>query len=471
MVKIRARLYILGLMALIVCNAQADISPVVIQSVYKMGDWRPLPEDKIKSAAVDSALAEISKTKMFAFFTAKQPGIETGSLQITVHLVEEAETATVSIFLQQANGISVSSTHSESLKSQLYDGIYKRFQLAGSTAGKKIATILESRKIEPSNKNIPGADQKRINYLENQIISINNKIIQQSGNDSVRNEAKLEYILSELKSINSNYENLAKKEDIHKQNIKLDKVLDEVGQLNTKIDNKPVAQINVKQNYVIENVLTGQNQFAKSGKSGRDEGKARRLYDQAQEFKQNKEYRKAEAALQQALPLQVSSGLSSLILDELNYALPMFEAQSLAIDLGGNFQSYSKKGKHTAMLNRITTIYKTALKNNQQNFQRTRAIQAALDQHMTTSSAMSAAMSAQSRSNAYTVHQYMKMEYMMEGKYPSEKDFGTLLKRYNLRYKVLSYKSSTDKYSAKLQATAGDVINLSVDADGDVTVD
>ena len=119
-------------------NSRADVSPVVIQTSFKIGAWQPLPEDKIKSASVDSALSEISKTRRFAFFTRSQQGLKTGTLKISIKLVEAAETATVSILLHQLDGESVSSTHSESLKNKSFDGIYKQFQKAGEIAGKKI---------------------------------------------------------------------------------------------------------------------------------------------------------------------------------------------------------------------------------------------------------------------------------------------------------------------------------------------
>ncbi len=462
----------LSLILLVLCsfNVQANISPVVIETVFKIGTWQPLPEDKIRSAAVDSALSEISKTKRFAFFTSSQPDLKTGTLKITIHLVEEAETATVSIMLRQANGVSVSSTHSESLKSLLYDGIYQRFQLAGATAGKKMVKVLESR-FPATNRTDSGKDQKRVDYLENQIININKNIVQQTGNGAIRSEAKLEYILSELKSIRKSYNDLAKKEDIQKQGVKIDKVLDEVGQLNKKIDNKLITQINVKQSYVIENPLTGQSKLPDSGQSGRDENKARILYDEAQILKQNKAFNKSEDKLQQALQLNISSGLSSLILDELNYALPMFEAQSTAIVLGGNFQAYAKTGQHSVMLNRITALYRTALKNNQQNFQRTQTIQAALDQHLNTSQAMSSVLSVQNKMRGHELHRYMKMEYMMKGEYPGEEEFSAMLKRYNIRFDVLSYEASKNNYSAELQASAGEILKINGDENGELTIE
>ena len=471
MFKFKVQLYFILLMSLTGFKLQADISAVVIETDYKMGVWQPLPEDKIKSAAVDSALSEISKTKRFAFFTSKQPGLKAGNLKISVKLIEAAETATVSILLQQVDGVSFSSTYSESLKNQSYSGIYKRFQRAGLIAGKKIVEIIESQSITDSHWNASNDNQKRINYLENQIVNINNKIIQQSGNNSVRSEAKLEYILKELSSIKSVYNDLAKKEDIQKQSIKIDKVIDEVGQLNKKIDSKPVTQINVKQNYIVENALIGQSKLSSSSSPGRDDKQARRLYNEAQELKRGKKYKKSEIKLQQAMRLSISSDLSGLILDELNYSLPMFEAQSIAIDLGRNFQSYYKTGKHKLFLDRITLLYKTALKNNQHDFQRTRQIQQMLDQHLNTSQAMSAAISVQNKSNGRMIHQYMRQNYQMEGQYPDKKKFNELLKRYGLRYKVLYYQASANKYNVKLRSVSGDSFVLSVDEYGELKVD
>ena len=441
----------------------------MIETDFKLGDWRPLPEDKIRSAAVDSALGEISKTKLFAFFTTAQagydqPGYEMGKLKISIKLVEKAQTATVSIYLQQAGGVSVSSTHSESLKNQNYDGIYKRFQQAGTVAGKKIVEILESQPKTNVNESISRNDQTRVAYLENQIININNEIIQQGKNNSVRSEAKLEYILSELKSINNSYGQLAKQEDLHKQGIKIDRVLDEVGQLNKKIDNTPATQINVKQNYVLENALIGQTRISNKSQPGRDDVKARHLYNEAQDLKQYKKYSQAENKLQQAIKLSISADLSSLILDELNYSLPMFEAQALAIDLGRNFQSYSQNGEQHKILDRISYLYKTTLKNNQHDFQRTRQIQQMLDQHRNTRSAMSAVLSVQSRLDFRMLHQRIEMGFAMTGKLPDKKTFENLLKSSGINHKLLSYKLDKDIYRATLKAPDGEVISIKGDS-------
>ncbi|MCW8933601.1 MAG: hypothetical protein OQK98_02645 [Gammaproteobacteria bacterium] len=452
-------------------HLKADVSPVVLETSFKIGAWQPLPEDKIKSAAVDSALAEISKTRRFAFFTRSQQGLKTGYLKININLIEAAETATVSILLQQLDGESVSSTHSESLKNKDFDGIYKQFQKAGQMAGKKIVKILELRPQVVTNIKIHPRDQARIRYLENQIISINNKIIQQPANNAVRSEAKLEFILNELSSMKNAYADLAKKEDIQKQGIKIDKVLSEVGQLNKKIDSKTTTQINVNQSYVIENPLSGQNKISENAEPGRDDEKAQKLYNEAQEFKRSKEYRKSEYNLLKAMRLSISSGLSSLILDELNYALPMFEAQALAIDLGSNFQKYSRSGKDKIMLSQINDIYKKALVNNQHDFQRTREIQRRLDQHHATSNAMDAVTSTQNKVNAHSIHRYMQQKYMMMGEYPDKKNFKDLLKHAGLRYEVLSYQVSADKYAAKLKSATGAALSLKVDDYGQLEVD
>ena len=464
------QLYFIILVSLFSMGLQAEISPVVLQTNFKMGAWQPLPEDKIKSASVDSALSEISKTKRFAFFTTPQSGLKTGTLKISIQLVEAAETATVSILLLQADGVSISSTHSESLKNKSFDGIYRQFQKAGEMSGKKIVKILDSRPITVSNLKIHPRDQARIRYLESQIISINSNIIQKAGAGTVRSEAKLEFILNELSSMKNAYADLANKEDIRKQSVKIDEVLTEVGALSKKMDKNPSTQINVNQSYVIENPLLGQNKISSKAEAGRDDAKAQKLYGEAQELKRSKAYRKAEFNLLKAMRLSISNDLSSLILDELNYSLPMFEAQALAIDLGRNFQKYSRFGKDKIMLSQISSIYNKALRNNQHDFQRTREIQQRLDQHHTTSNAMDAAMSAQNRNHAHTIHVHMQQNQMMMGEYPDKQKFKVLLKRAGLRYDVISYQASADKYTAKLSSTSGSVLNLRVDDYGRLEV-
>ncbi|MDH5484549.1 MAG: hypothetical protein OEY43_04860 [Gammaproteobacteria bacterium] len=463
MLTSKNHLYLVLLIGLACFDLQADIRPVVIETDFKLAEWQPLPEDKIRSAAVESALGEISKTRQFAFFTTPQPDQEMGRLKISIQLVEKAETATVSILLQQAGGVSISSTHSESLKNQYYDGIYKRFQQAGAMAGRKIVEILESHPEAGTHQDVSHNERARVTYLENQIISINNKIIQQADKNPVRSEAKLEYILSELRSINSNYGQLAKKEDLQKQGVKIDKVLEEVGQLNKKIDNKPNTQINVKQNYVIENALIGQTIISNKSQPGRDDAEARRLYDEAQELKLHKKYRQAEINLERAIKLSISADLNSLIFDELNYSLPMFEAQALAIDLGRNFQVYSQDGQQHAILDRITRIYKMALKNNQHDFQRTRQIQQMLDQHVNTSSAMSAVLSAQSRIDFRMLHQRIEMKLMMTGKFPEKLEFEELLKTSGINHKLLAYTLDKEVYKARLRAPDGEIITIKGD--------
>jgi len=255
--------------------------------------------------------------------------------------------------------------------------------------------------------NIPVHDRKRIRYLENQIININTKIIQQSDKRSLRSEAKLEFILNELKSIKLSYAALAKKEDIHRQEVKINQMLDEVGQLNKKIDNKPSTQINVQQSYVLENALIGKNKISEESPAGREDVIARKFYDEAQELKRAEKYKQAETALQHAMKLDISTSLRSLIFDELNYSLPMYEAQAIAIKLGRSFQTYNKSGQDKLMLNRIDFLYKKALKNNQHDFQRTRQIQALLDQHYNTRHAMSAVISVQNKMHGKMIHRYM----------------------------------------------------------------
>ncbi len=61
MLKYKVRHYLIVLISLMSFSLQAEILPVVIETNFKIGAWQPLPEDKIKSASVDSALSEISR--------------------------------------------------------------------------------------------------------------------------------------------------------------------------------------------------------------------------------------------------------------------------------------------------------------------------------------------------------------------------------------------------------------------------
>ncbi len=452
-------------------SAYASITAVVIKTNFKPGNWQPLPEDKIKSAAVDTALSEISSTKRFAFFTSPPVDIKTGTLIISIKLIEAAETATVSIQLNQVNGASLSSTHSESLKNKNYDGIYRQFQKAGMLAGKKIVKIIQSQPISTRPPKLPVEDQKRILYLENQINNINHKIINKPSNNNLRNEAKLEFILDELKSIKNSYADLAKKEDIRKQGIKIDQVLDEVGKINKRIDDKPSTQINVNQSYILENALSGQNSIPNTAPGGDNDALAKQLYNDAQELKRSEKYSAAEIKLQQAIKLNISSDLRSLIYDELIYSLPMYEAQAIAIKLGRNFQQYNKSGKDKSMLNRVSYLYKTALKNNQNNFQRTRQIQGMLDQHYSTRQAMSAVISVQQKMNIKTIHYSLYQQLAMRGEYPDIKDLKSVIKQAGFHYKILSYRVLKDTYTAKFQTPAGEVIKFSSNESGHVSFD
>jgi len=131
--------------------------------------------------------------------------------------------------------------------------------------------------------------------------------------------------------------------------------------------------------------------------------------------------------------------------------------------LGRNFQSYSQKGEQHKILDRITFLYKTALKNNQHDFQRTRQIQQMLDQHRNTRSAMSAVLSVQSRLDFRMLHQRIEMGLAMTGKFPDKQKFENLLKSSGIDHKLLTYKLDKDIYRATLKAPDGEVISIKGD--------
>lgn len=439
----------------------AAVYPVVINTEYKPGGWQPLPAEKIKQAAAFSALQEISASKRFAFFKNKPKGISAGILHITISLVEEAEIVTVNISLSVPGQATLYSTHSASLANQYYDGIYRQFQHTGTEAGKKIV----KQYLKKYSANKINTNDKRyifeINRLNNELIQINKRIINQSaGSNSLQIESKLKIIVKDLDKIDRLTAAL------EKQDTKLDTIIDEVGQINQKIDQTPRTQVNINQKYILENALSGQNSIPGSEEKGLDEHKAQELYNRAQKYKRNSKYQKAEQLLKQAIDLRISAGLRALISDELFYQLPMFEAQAIAIDLGRNFQKYSSQNLHKQKLNRIRKLYEFALDNNQNNFERMSKIQQALDQHINTSRAMSATLSVQSRSNLRIVHQYMEQYMMTRGKYPDKKEFQRILRDVRQPHKLISYKAGGYEYSAKLRAPDGRVVELMNDRNG-----
>jgi len=440
---------------------QASVTPVVLETRFKIGSWQPLPEEKIKQAAVDSALQEISQSRRFAFFKNASRHSSSGHLRITIDLIEAAEIARVSISLDLPGKESLYSTHSESLKNLYYDGIYKKFQRAGKLSGQKLVRILNQKIPEDNRASLSQRDSTRIDYLSKQIINLNSKIINLSDqNKSSRTEAELKRILAEIQSINSLYKNLASKQDMQKQDKKLDRVIDEVSQINSKLENTPGNRITVNQNYTLQNPLSGQTAIPAGNTPGSDEKRAQTLYNSAQELKRSQQYNAARNTLQQAISLDISAELRSLILDELNYALPVFEAQALAIDLGRNFQAWQQTGKDRQISDRITQLYQQVLKNNQHDFQRTRQIQAMLDQHLNTRNAMDAVVSSQNRAYLAMLRRRIQQSYMMQGKYPDKQAFVDMIKRSGLNFQVLAYHADKENFTARLKAADGSITSL-----------
>jgi len=439
-------------------STYGSVYPVVINTEYKPGNWQPLPAEKIKQAAAYTALQEISSSKRFAFFQNQPKNIKAGRLQIKINLVEAAETATVNISLLVPGQASLYATHSSSLSNLYYDGIYRQFQRAGTEAGKKLIRRYLAKYPETVNRNMDRRLSSEIIRLNSQLTQINNNIIHQTNMIStLQNESSLKEILKDYEKIDRVIEVLKK------QDVKLDTIIDEVGQINRKIDQAPKTQVNINQKYILENAVTGQNKIPAADQKGPDEHMAQQLYNRAQKHKRNANYREAVKLLKKAVALRTSIGLKTLISDELFYQLPMFEAQAIAIDLGRNFQKYSQQNIHKQKLDRIRELYEFALANNQNDFQRTRQIQQALDQHINTSRAMTATLSVQARSNFTMIHQQMEEQMMMRGEYPDKQQFERMLRDFRQPHKLISYKTKKYTYQAKLRAPDGRVIQLKSD--------
>lgn len=435
--------------------AQANILPVVVETNYQEGRWQPLPSEKIKTAAADSALQEISATKQFAFFKNKPKNINSGFLSVTIHLIEDAQIVSVHISLNQPDKASMVATHSESIKNLYYDGIYQQFKRAGTQAAKKLITNLI--KISPEKPDMKSNNplKYQIDQLNNELVNINQQIIKQNNiTQTIQNEFELTSVLRKLNKLDQVIGSL------DKQDKKLDIIIDEVSQLNQNIKQQPRQQVNINQKYILENSITGQNTIPTPPHEGPNENQAQVMYNQAQILKRDTKYRDAETLLNKALKLDISAELKTLIADELYYQLPMFEAQSIAIDLGRNFKKYASANQHHEKLNRIRDRYEYALGKNQHNFQRTRKIQQMLDQHINTSRAMSASISIQSQVNFRMIHQQMEQRMMMSGHYPDKNSFEKILQQSRIPHSLISYKTDKYGYRAKFKSLDGRMISI-----------
>lgn len=104
--------------------------PITIQARYTFNtdNWYPLPEEAMKSATVDTALANLSNSGYFAF---KDGTVATGFMDFDISLIGPAETIKLTIQLFLPDHPTFVATASMSVKQLDHQGIYQAFEELG----------------------------------------------------------------------------------------------------------------------------------------------------------------------------------------------------------------------------------------------------------------------------------------------------------------------------------------------------
>lgn len=109
-------------------------------------DWYPLPEHDMKAAAVDTALAELTKGGLFSIVE----GNEKNRLRLEISLIGPAETAKLTIQVNIKGQPTYVSTASISVHDMDYQGIYNAFEHIGLVAAQRLNDKTEALLIEPN---------------------------------------------------------------------------------------------------------------------------------------------------------------------------------------------------------------------------------------------------------------------------------------------------------------------------------
>jgi len=117
--------------------AHADTYNVSSHTQINNGDWYPLTTEEMKAAAVDTALATLTKTGNFKF---ENKGTSTLNFQLT--LMGSAETVKLKITLNTDHATYVSLA-SQSISQLGYQGIYKAFEYIGKEAADQLYDKLQ----------------------------------------------------------------------------------------------------------------------------------------------------------------------------------------------------------------------------------------------------------------------------------------------------------------------------------------
>ncbi|NNJ50235.1 MAG: hypothetical protein HKP22_07700 [Gammaproteobacteria bacterium] len=173
------RLCMLLLFSAVSVNAQ----PYVVSTEINIsnGDWYPLPEEDMKAAAVDTALAELTKGGLFSIIESSKAN----KLDLDISLIGPAETAKLTIQVKLKGQPTYVSTASISVRGMGFQGIYNAFEHIGLVAAQRLNDKTEALLVRPSS----GPHDK---------IAANNKELQAQYDEAQRLKRQYKYKSSRI---------------------------------------------------------------------------------------------------------------------------------------------------------------------------------------------------------------------------------------------------------------------------------
>ncbi len=113
-----------------------EAKPFVVNTEVNIrsGDWYPLPQEDMKAAAVDTALAELTKAGMFSIVAQNREN----KLRLEISLIGPAETAKLTIQVDLRGQPTYVSTASISVHDMGFQDIYNAFEHIGRTAAQRL---------------------------------------------------------------------------------------------------------------------------------------------------------------------------------------------------------------------------------------------------------------------------------------------------------------------------------------------
>ena len=140
------------LIALLIVALPATGKPFAVHTdiSIRQGNWYPLSVEDMKSAATDTALAEISRGGLFRLIhddASMKKSV--GLIRLEISLIGPAETAKLTIELNLPDKSTYVSTASISVRNLDHQGIYRAFEHIGKTAAQRLNDKTEALLVEP----------------------------------------------------------------------------------------------------------------------------------------------------------------------------------------------------------------------------------------------------------------------------------------------------------------------------------